>query len=119
MTDKPITVVETPFYIKQAEKLWAEEERASVVDYLARNPAAGDIIPDTGGVRKLRWGRAGMGKRGGARVVYFYYHDDAPVYLLLAYPKAKQEDLTVEEKKAATAFVEQLKRLNASKGRVR
>ena len=46
-----------------------DEERALLVDYLAYNPTSGDLIPGTGGVRKLRWGLPGRGKRGGARVV--------------------------------------------------
>jgi len=76
----------------------------ALVDYAARNPEAGDIIPGTGGVRKLRWGRAGSGKRGGARVIYFYGQVDRPVYLLLAYAKAKAEDMTADEKRLVTAL---------------
>ena len=88
-----LTVVETTIFLRQAEKIWSEEERAALVDHIARNPEIGDVIPDTGGVRKMRWGRAGGGKRGGARVVYFYHHADAPLYLLLAYAKAQREDM--------------------------
>ncbi|MBI5319025.1 MAG: type II toxin-antitoxin system RelE/ParE family toxin [Bradyrhizobium sp.] len=64
-----------------------------------RNPEEGDLIPETGGVRKIRWARPGSGKRGGARVIYFYHSGDRPLYLLLVYAKARQENLTVEEKK--------------------
>jgi hypothetical protein len=59
---------------------------------VARNPLAGDEMPGTGGLRKLRWSRAGMGKRGGARVIYYYYNETAPVYLFMAYAKAAQEN---------------------------
>ena len=104
-----LTVVETTIFLRQAEKIWSEEERAALVDHIARNPEIGDVIPDTGGVRKMRWGRAGSGKRGGARVVYFYHHADAPLYLLLAYAKAQREDMTQDEKRAAAAFVAALK----------
>jgi hypothetical protein len=52
----PITVVETPEFLSATRKLLTEEERAVLVDYLAHNPAAGDLVPGTGGVRKLRWG---------------------------------------------------------------
>jgi hypothetical protein len=68
------------------------------VNFIARNPRAGDVIPDTGGVRKIRWSRAGAGKRGGARVVYFYHDARRPLYLLMVYAKARQEDLTAEQK---------------------
>lgn len=70
---RPITVVETQAFARSAERIWSEEERAELVDFVAHNPEAGDVIPGTGGVRKLRWARSGSGKRGGARVVYFYY----------------------------------------------
>jgi hypothetical protein len=52
----PVTVVETPEFLSATRKLFTEEERAVLVDYLAHNPLAGDLVPGTGGVRKLRWG---------------------------------------------------------------
>ena len=66
----PISVVETPEFLSATRKLMTDDERALLVDYLAYNPTSGDLIPGTGGVRKLRWGLEGRGKRGGARVVY-------------------------------------------------
>ena len=67
MPDIPITVVETPQFLRQAGDVWTEDERTGFVDFIARNPEAGDVIPETGGVRKLRWRRQGSGKRGGVR----------------------------------------------------
>ncbi len=104
MLTRPITVAETHAFMRMAEKIWSEAELAALVDHLARNPEDGDVIPGTGGVRKLRWGKAGSGKRGGARVIYFYYQVDCPLYLLLAYAKAQATDLTPEEKKAVAGF---------------
>ncbi len=106
---KLITVVETSVFERQADKIWNEEERSALVDYLARNPEAGDIIPGTGGVRKLRWGRAGTGKRGGSRVIYFFHNADLPLYLLLAYAKAQATDMTPDEKRLITALAASLK----------
>jgi hypothetical protein len=100
----PITVAETHSFMRSAEKIWSEDELAALTNHLAYNPDDGDIIPGTGGVRKLRWGKAGSGKRGGARVVYFYYDEDMPLYLLLAYAKSKATDLTPDEKKAVAGF---------------
>lgn len=60
-------------------------------------------------MRKLRWGKAGVGKRGGARVIYFYYRPDCPLYLLLAYAKAQASDLSAGEKKAVAAFAATIK----------
>jgi len=105
----PITVAETQAFARLAEKIWSEDERAELVDYVAHNPEAGNVIPGTGGVRKLRWARAGSGKRGGARVVYFYYRPDCPLYLLLAYAKAQASDLSADEKKAVAAFAATIK----------
>ena len=86
------TVIETESFIKQAAALWSSAELDDLKDYLARNPLAGDEMPGTGGLRKLRWRRAGMGKRGGARVIYYYYNETAPLYLFMAYAKAAQEN---------------------------
>ena len=104
MQTRPLTVVETGLFLRQAEKIWSEEELALLVDHVARNPEGGDVIPGTGGVRKLRWGRAGSGKRGGARVIYFYYDTDHPLYLLLAYAKAQASDMSADDKKAVSAL---------------
>ena len=60
-----ITVAEMPEYIRRAEELLSESERQDVIDYVAANPKAGDLIQGTGGIRKLRWGRSGRGKSGG------------------------------------------------------
>jgi hypothetical protein len=86
------TVIETESFIKQAEALWSEAELDDFKDFVARTPLAGDEMPGTGGLRKLRWSRAGIGKRGGARVIYYYYNESAPLYLLMAYAKATQEN---------------------------
>ena len=64
----PITVAETPLFLRQAASVWDEAEHEAFVTFIASHPTAGDVIPDTGGVRKVRWMRAGGGKRGGARV---------------------------------------------------
>lgn len=104
MQTRPITVAETQGFMRAAEKIWKAEELAALVDHLALNPEDGDIIPGTGGVRKLRWGKTGSGKRGGVRVIYFYYQMDCPLYLLLAYAKAKAGDMTADEKKAVAGF---------------
>ncbi len=108
---RPQTVVETDDFLRQAKKVFgAKEERSAFVDYIARNPEAGDVIPETGGVRKIRWSRQGMGKRGGARVIYFYQHDEMPLYLLMVYAKARQENVSPDAKKMLKDFAARLKR---------
>jgi hypothetical protein len=97
MTSKPISVVETPEFLSATRKLLIEEERTVLVDYLAYNPAAGDVVPGTGGVRKLRWALEGRGKSGGARVIYFYHSAGMPLFALTAYAKNERSDLSQQE----------------------
>lgn len=109
------TVAETPTFTQQADKIFTEEEKNSIIDYLAENPTAGDEIPGTGGVRKIRFALQGRGKSGGARVVYYYLDDMFPIYALLAYPKNAKTDLTSDEKKAVRKFVTALKATRKAK----
>ncbi|MGH8638781.1 MAG: type II toxin-antitoxin system RelE/ParE family toxin [Burkholderiales bacterium] len=110
MPEKPITVAETPLFVRQAEAVWDDAEREAFVSFIARNPRAGDLIPETGGVRKIRWTQAGTGKRGGVRVIYFYHDAGRPLYLLMVYAKARRENLTADEKRTVRKFAAELKR---------
>lgn len=92
--EAPASVIETPEFLTATRKLMTDEERAVLVDYLAYNPTVGDLIPGTGGVRKLRWGLEGRGKRGGARVIYFYHDPSLPVFALTAFAKNARADLS-------------------------
>jgi len=94
----PVTVVETPEFLVATRKLMDEDERAVMVDYLAYTPTAGDLMPGTGGVRKLRWRLEGRGKRGGARVIYFYHGAGLPLFALTAYAKNVRDDLSQADK---------------------
>lgn len=115
MPSRLVTVAETPLFVRQAEKVWSDAEREAFTLFIAGNPEAGDLIPETGGVRKIRWGRAGAGKRGGARVIYFYYYADRPLYLLMVYAKARQEDLTADEKREVRNLAAVLKARRSKK----
>ena len=77
-----MTVVETERFLKDVEPLMSDAEREALVAFMGANPEAGQIIPETGGVRKVRWGLAGRGKRGGARVIYYYHSERLPVFLI-------------------------------------
>ncbi len=90
----PVSVVETPEFLAETKRIKDEQERSQLVDHLARNPLAGDLIPGTGEVRKLRSALEGRGKRGGARVVYYYHKDAMPIFALTAYAKNERADIT-------------------------
>jgi hypothetical protein len=78
----------------------SEEDRQALIDHLARYPIAGDVVPGTGGVRKLRWGLQGRGKRGGARVIYFFHDAEMPLFALTAFAKGERADLSQSDLKA-------------------
>ncbi|WP_153076879.1 MULTISPECIES: transcriptional regulator [Paraburkholderia] len=88
-----LTIIETQTFQHYAAGIWRENERHEFIKWIAGNPLAGDVIPGTGGLRKVRWGRAGMGKRGGARVIYYNLLDDGKIWLLIVYTKSKFDNL--------------------------
>jgi len=105
MDGVPMTVVETHRFLTDVKPLLSDSERADLVAFLGANPEAGQIIPETGGVRKLRWGLAGRGKRGGARVIYYFHSHLLPVFLLAAYAKNEKSNLTKAERNAMKELV--------------
>ena len=89
------TIAETDIFQRYAATIWTDQERLAFVSWIAANPLSGDVIPGSGGCRKVRWSRPGIGKRGGARVIYFN-GADGRVWLLIAYTKAKFDNLPAE-----------------------
>lgn len=112
-TLKLITVCETPDFEKRARKVWTEVEREEFIDHIAANPLAGDLIEGAGGSRKIRWGREGMGKRGGVRVIYYHYDETMPLFLLTMFAKNEASDLSPVGKKALLAFAKDVKAARA------
>lgn len=114
MEDVALTVVETPEFLSQSKRFLSAVERAVLVNFLSANPTAGDLIKGSGGARKLRWARAGMGKSGGCRVVYFYHSVDVPVFILTAFAKNAKINLSKAEigelSKVLSALVDEYKK---------
>jgi hypothetical protein len=108
MPGRPVSVTELPGYRRRADELLTAEEQDAIVDLIAIEPTCGDLIPGTGGLRKVRVGRGGSGKRGGARVIYFYYNPDFPVLLVAIYAKNEKADLTARDKKKFVALVKEI-----------
>jgi hypothetical protein len=75
-----------------------------LIAYLAANPMDGDVIPGTGGIRKLRWRAKGKGKSGGVRVIYYTYDETQPIFALLTYSKNEADDLTADEKRTLSSI---------------
>lgn len=96
-------------YIKKTEKIMTAPVREEVIDFLARRPKAGAVMPDTGGLRKYRHAREGQGKSGGYRVIYYYYDDKNPLFLIAAFGKNEKDNLTKDEKNELKKFVKILK----------
>ncbi len=92
------SVVETPGYLKAAEAIFSLVERDQIVAMVAANPECGEVIQGTGGYRKVRVARRGMGKRGGARVIYILRSEAFPIFLITVYAKNEKENLTKQER---------------------
>ena len=93
-----MTVVETPSFLRDAAAALNAEERTEMISFLAANPDAGDIMPGTGGARKLRWRAQARGKRGGVRVIYYCHNESLPLFLLNVFAKNEQANLTKAER---------------------
>lgn len=88
--------METPTFQKQANAIWTMDERHAFIDWIAQHPDAGDVIPGADGARKVRWSRPGIGKRSGARVIYFHLTDAQIVLLVMVYAKAARTNVTTK-----------------------
>ena len=94
------SVIETPDYLADADEAGlTEEERTNIIDVLMINSHAGNIIPGTGGARKIRFPGRGKGKSGGYRVITYYGGDDIPLFLLAVFAKGDKVDLSMAERK--------------------
>ena len=100
------TIVETPTFIADAKSIWTEDEHGAFCTWLSSNPEAGDVIPKSGGCRKIRWSRAGMGKRGGVRIIYFTRLACGEIWLLVIYAKNVQENIPAHLLKAIREVLE-------------
>jgi len=107
-TDYMITLVELKTFQKDADRLFTDRQRDELSDFIAANPHFGDVIPGTGGVRKIRWSAGKKGKRGGARVIYYFRDLNVPVFLLAVYAKGEKLNLTMAERDAMRATVDGL-----------
>jgi len=97
-----------PAYLRAAEAIFTEGERSDIVSRLAADPECGDLIQGTGGFRKVRVGRSGIGRRGGARVVYILRNASFPIFLVTAYRKNEKDNLTKKERNELAKRAEEI-----------
>ena len=88
-----LSIYETPTFVAEAAKIWSDEERLEFFAWIANEQEAGAVVPRSGGCRKVRCSRAGMGKQGGARVIYFTRLQAGELCMLLVYPKSVRDDI--------------------------
>lgn len=103
-------VIETAAYLAASDNAGMDdEERTAVVDLIASNPMAGDIMPGCGGARKLRFARPGKGKSGGYRIITYFAGQDIPVFLLTVFSKGEKDNLTKAERNQLAALTKYLR----------
>ena len=99
-------IIETPIFTKLINELMSDDEYRALQEALIMRPELGVVIKNSGGLRKLRWSLQGRGKSGGVRVIYYWMNADEQLYMLLAYPKNEQENLTDAQLSALRAIVQ-------------
>ncbi|HNE06218.1 MAG TPA: type II toxin-antitoxin system RelE/ParE family toxin [Anaerolineales bacterium] len=100
-------IVETQIFTRQVLLLLSDEEYRLLQSVLANRPDAGVVIPSSGGLRKMRWGMTGRGKRGGVRVIYYWAVKQERILMLLIYPKNVKDDMTQEQLKILRKIVKE------------
>ena len=88
-----LTIIESPLFARLRPDYWSDEEFGEFAIYLANTPDAGDVIPHSGGCRKIRWMKSGSGKRGGVRVIYTAKLQNGTLVLLTIYGKSAQDNI--------------------------
>jgi hypothetical protein len=100
--------IEAPFFTQHVHGYLNDESYRALQEELAINPRTGDVMPGTGGFRKMRWAdpRRGKGRRGGLRIIYFYFESEQQIWLMMLYGKNEATDLTPVQKKALKAALD-------------
>lgn len=113
----PITIAELKSVSKELDGLLTAGERTGLIDFLACNPEMGEIMPRTGGIRKMRWPCASRGKSSGLRVIYYFHDLNMPLYILAVYSKGQKLRLTAAEEREMAMLVRTLVRRYAERSR--
>lgn len=113
--------VESPPFTRQVSRYLDEDAYRELQASLSENPEMGDLMPGTGGFRKMRWAdaRRGKGRRGGLRIIYYHFSSDRQIWLMTLYGKDEVSDLTAQQRKALKVAIEQELAARAVKRRTR
>jgi mRNA-degrading endonuclease RelE of RelBE toxin-antitoxin system len=103
-------LIETHIFTRKLKTLLSDDEYRKLQHKLVLRPDAGDIIPGSGGLRKLRWAGSGRGKSGGVRVIYYWFPQKEVILMLFIYPKSEQDDLTSKQLKTLKNIIERTSR---------
>lgn len=110
MAPRYVTIVETGAFAARAKSRMTDDERDAVINMIAADPTCGSIISGGGGIRKVRFGVARRGKRGGVRIIYYFHGWAMPVLLLTVFAKNEQDDLSDEERNRLATAAKQIAR---------
>ena len=101
-----MVIIETSVFTRRVTALLSDDEYRELQATLVERPKAGPVVPGSGGIRKLRWSVSGRGKRGGARVIYYWATEQDHLLMLFIYAKNESEDLTRDQIKILRQIVE-------------
>jgi hypothetical protein len=106
---------ESPLFTQLLPEYLTDDDYAALQRHLATDPDAGDVMPGTGGFRKVRWAdrRRGQGRRGGLRVIYYLFDQEGQIWFLTVYGKDEAADLTPNQKSLLKAAIDEEKRQRA------
>jgi len=99
-------IIETPIFTKRLKTILDDDEYRLLQNELILRPEAGKVIPGSGGLRKLRWSGSSRGKRGGTRLIYYWFKSDEIILMLFIYLKKETKDLTKDQIKILKSIVE-------------
>ena len=101
-----MTIIETSIFTRQIQGSLSEEDYRELQNFLVDHPDSGKVIKGSGGLRKLRWHGSGRGKRGGLRIIYYWYTAKEIILMLFVYPKSERTDLTAAQIKTLRSIME-------------
>ena len=101
-----MVIVETSVFSRRIQELMSDDAYMELHEALVTRPNLGELIPGSGGLRKMRWGLKGRGKRGGVRLIYYWAVASEQIRMLYVYPKRRQEDLTLAQLDALRGVIE-------------